>query len=231
MRTRSSHFYFTGEFIMTKQYQLPLTIDEQIKNLQDLNLQFKDVEFAKNFLNDVSYFRFIKAYSLGLKPQNGVYNQGITFEQLVELYLFNANLRQQLFLHIERIEINLRTRIANYFSVRYGALGYLESDNFPSESYHATFINNIKKEINRNRRSPFIKNFLENYDGNIPFYALTEIMSFGMLAKFYKNLDTDDKKEIAKIYNVNFKFLESWMECTSYVRNLVLTMGDYIMLS
>lgn len=88
---------------MTKQHQLPLTIDEQIKNLQDLNLQFGDIDFAQSFLNDVSYFWFIKAYSLGIKPQNGNYNDGVIFEQIVELYLFNANLRQQLFPHIERI--------------------------------------------------------------------------------------------------------------------------------
>lgn len=211
---------------MTKQHQLPLTIDEQIQNLKKLNLQFCDIDYAKSFLNDVSYFRFIKAYSLGLKPKNGPYNDGVTFEQIVELYLFNANFRQQLFAHIERIEINFRTRIANYFSVKYGALGYLDSNNFPSEAYHATFIKNINQEINRNRRSPFIKNFHKKYeDSTIPFYALAEVMSFGMLSKFYKNLSVADKKEIAKTYDINFTFIESWMECIAYVRNLCAHYG------
>jgi abortive infection bacteriophage resistance protein len=190
-----------------------------------LNLQFSDIEFAKDFLNDVSYFRLIKAYSLGLKSENGDYNQGVTFEQIVELYLFNANFCQQLFPFIERIEINLRTRIANYFAVKYGAFGYLEKKNFPNEDYHKTFKENINQEIKRNKRSPFIKNFSDNYDGNIPFYAFSEIISFGMLSKFYKNLAVVDKKEIAKSYRINFKFLESWMECIAYVRNLCAHYG------
>ena len=43
----------------------------------------------------------------------------------------------------------------------------------------------------------FIRNFKENYvNGDIPLYALVEILSFGMLSKFYKNMHSVDKKEI-----------------------------------
>jgi len=58
---------------MSKKQQRPLTVPEQIENLKQLNLQVSDEEFAKQFLNHVSYFRFVKAYSLGLKPRNGSY--------------------------------------------------------------------------------------------------------------------------------------------------------------
>jgi len=54
-----------------KHHQSPLNIDEQIANLKSINLIIEDEYSAKKFLNDVSYFRFIKAYSLGLKPKNG----------------------------------------------------------------------------------------------------------------------------------------------------------------
>lgn len=209
-----------------KQQQIPLTIEEQIQNLRALNLTFKDENYAKSFLNDVSYFRFIKAYSLGLKPKNGKYFTGVTFEQIVELYLFNANFRQQLFAQIERVEINLRARIANYFSVKYGVIGYRDPRIFSCPLYHTHFIKNIEQEIRRNNRSPFIKNFQENYEnGSIPFYALVEIMSFGTLSKFYKNLYPVDKKEIADMYGLSFKFLESWIESITYVRNLCAHYG------
>ena len=58
---------------MSKKQQRPLTVPEQIENLKQLNLQVSDEEFAKQFLNYVSYFRFVKAHSLGLKPRNGSY--------------------------------------------------------------------------------------------------------------------------------------------------------------
>ena len=118
-----------------KKHPKALTINEQIENLEALNLKMEDKEFAAHFLNDVSYFRFIKAYSLGLKPKNGLYYDGVTFEQLVELYLFNANFRQLLFAQIEKVEINLRCRVSNHFSSAYGVLGYKDSSNFADKDY------------------------------------------------------------------------------------------------
>ncbi len=145
-----------------KKHQEAFTVQEQIENLKALNLTIKDEAFAMDFLNDVSYFRFIKAYSLGLKPKNGSYYDGITFEQLVELYLFNANFRQLLFAQIEKVEINLRCRVSNYFSSTYGVLGYKDSANFADTNYHAAFLTDMNSEINRNKRAPFIKNFQSN---------------------------------------------------------------------
>jgi abortive infection bacteriophage resistance protein len=88
-----------------KQHPLPMTIDEQIENLKSLGLIIENEEYAKKILNDISYFRLIKAYSLGFKPKNGKYEEGVTFEQIVELYLFNANFRQVTFAEIEKIEV------------------------------------------------------------------------------------------------------------------------------
>lgn len=44
----------------------------------------EDEEYAKKILNDISYFRLIKAYSLNLKPKNGNYVDKVTFEQLLK---------------------------------------------------------------------------------------------------------------------------------------------------
>ena len=112
-----------------KQHPLPMTIDEQIENLKSLGLIIENEEYAKKILNDISYLQLIKAYSLGFKPKNGKYEEGVTFEQIVELYLFNANFRQVTFAEIEKIEVNVRCRIANYFAEVYGVLGYMEPQN------------------------------------------------------------------------------------------------------
>ena len=103
-----------------KNYPPPLTVEDQIKNLISIGLIIENEEEAKKFLNDVSYFRLIKAYSLGLKPKNGNYYSGISFNQIVSLYKFNSDFRQLLFKQVERVEINLRCRVANYFSTKYG---------------------------------------------------------------------------------------------------------------
>ena len=139
-----------------KQHPLPMTIDEQIKNLKSLGLIIENEEYAKKILNDISYFRLIKAYSLGFKPKNGKYEEGVTFEQIVELYLFNANFRQVTFAEIEKIEVNVRCRIANYFAEVYGVLGYMEPQNFVDEEYHRTFMADIEEEVRRNSKAPIL---------------------------------------------------------------------------
>lgn len=106
-----------------KKHQQAMTIDEQIANLKAIGLQIDNEDYARRILGDISYFRLIKAFSLNLKSRNGNYFRGVTFNQIVDLYLFNANFRQLLFPLIERIEINARCRIANYISEHYGVLG------------------------------------------------------------------------------------------------------------
>lgn len=64
-----------------KQHQPSMTIEEQVENLKSIGLIVNDEEYAKKILNDISYFRLIKAYSLNLKPKNGNYENDVTFEQ------------------------------------------------------------------------------------------------------------------------------------------------------
>lgn len=211
---------------MLKQLQRSYTIDEQIQNLQKLKLTINDIAYAKTFLNKVSYFRFVKAYSLGLKTPDGFYKPGVDFDMLVELYQFNRVFRQSLFTQIERIEVTLRCRLSNYFSNKYGVLGYENVNNFQNQSHYEQFLSEKNRETRQNRRSPFIRNFQTNYtDGKIPFYALVEIFTFGTLSKFLKNMKVADKKQLAKSYNINYPYLESWIESLAFVRNVCAHYG------
>ena len=209
-----------------KKHQPPMTIDEQVENLKNIGLIVDDEEYAKKILNDISYFRLIKAYSLNLKSKNGCYNKQTTFKEIVDLYLFNSNFRQLIFPEIEKVEITVRCRLANFFAEQYGVLGYLQAENFSNENYHAQFLEDIKEEVRRNSKAPFVRNFKENYEGgNLPIYALVEVFSFGTLSKFYKNMLNKDKKAIAKTFGVGYTYFESWLESISYVRNICAHYG------
>jgi len=209
-----------------KTLQPSMTIDEQINNLKKIGLIIENEEYAKIILNDISYFRLIKAFSLQLKEKNGNYYDFVTFEQLVNLYLFNSNFRHLIFAEIEKIEINTRCRISNYVSNKYDILGYKEKSNFVNEIYHQIFIKEIKGEIKRNSKALFVKNFKKNYvGGDLPMYAIIELFSFGMLSKFYKNMKNTDKKEIATTFGVCFIYFESWLESIAYTRNICAHYG------
>lgn len=209
-----------------KKLPAALSVPQQIENLKALGLTISDEQYAQDFLGKVSYFRFIKAYSLGLKPRNGNYYANTSFEQLVQLYEFNTSFRHLLFAQIEQVEVALRCRLANYFSVVYGVTGYLNSANFANEKFHAQFITEMQAEISRNRRAPFVSNFQANYEnGLLPLYALVEIFRFGTLSKFYKNMKNSDKKAIAGQYGIPYFYFESWIESIAYVRNICAHYG------
>lgn len=211
---------------MKKQHQQAMNVEEQIENLKSLGLTINDEQYAKKILNDISYFRLIKAFSLGLKHKTGRYKENVVFTDIVELYLFNSNVRQLIFSIMEMVEINVRCRIGNYFSKKYGVLGYYEKNNFRDENYHNIFIGIIEKEIKKNEQSPFVKNFQNNYEGGeIPLFALLEILSFGTLAKFFKNLKNEDKKAIATEFGMKYTYLESWLANFSHVRNVCAHYG------
>ena len=208
-----------------KQHQPSMSVNEQIANLKDIGLIINNEEYAKNILNDISYFRLIKAYSLRLK-NNGKYDDKVSFEDLVALYMFDYEFRHILFAQIERIEVSLRCRISNYFCEKYGVFGYRDINNFHNQNDQIQILSEIDNEIKRNSKAPFIKNFKYNYDGgDIPFYATAEVLSFGALSKYYKNMYSQDKKAIANTYGLKYKFLQSWIESISFVRNICAHYG------
>jgi abortive infection bacteriophage resistance protein len=210
-----------------KDHQPSTTVDEQIVNLRVNGLIIRNEDYARSFLSYVSYFRLIKAYSLGLKEQNGKYKENVCFEDIVDLYLFNTKFRQFLLVEVEKVEVSLRCRLSNYFCEKYGVFGYENIDNFAvSSEVFAGFYGEINKEIARNARSPFVRNFQDNYiDSKIPLYALVELLSFGTLSKFFKNMKNKDKKAVAGVFCIGYTYFESWIESMAYVRNICAHYG------
>lgn len=203
-----------------KEQQNALSVEQQVENLKTLGLSISNVDVAKELLDNISYYRLIKAYSLEFKKKNSIYFTGTKFETIVDLYYFNSELCQIMYTMVEKIEILLRCRIGNYFSLKYGVLGYEDSKNFENIYYYDEFKNDIAFELERNDKSPIVKNFKNYYvDGKLPLYALIELFSFGTLSKFYKNMLSKDKKEIAKAFGIPYTYLESWIESISFVRN------------
>lgn len=212
---------------MKKSHPEPIDVDQQIENLISLELEVNDRTHAKEILERVSYYRLIKAYSITLK-ENDKYIKGTTFEDIVDLYMFDMDLRHILFTLIEHIEVYLRAVITNYFSLKYGNFGYQDISHYQNDSKQENTLKELHREISRNKRSPSIRNFQENYEfGAIPLYAAIEVASFGTISKMYKNMKNVDKKEIADVFGVHYVYLESWIENLAYVRNICAHYGRF----
>ena len=202
----------------------PASIDSQITILQQHGCNISDIDVAKNILSTISYYRF-SAYLLPFKQSDGSYTAGTTFEKVFQLYEFDRELRALLFSAIECIEVALRARLSNFHGMKYGALGYLDCDNFNSRHDTDKFKNNLQREISSNRKIPFIKHHIDKYDGNFPIWVISELFTFGMLSYFYSDMLTQDKKAIARQYNTTYKVLESWLRCCTDARNICAHYG------
>ena len=141
----------------------PIDIDEQLALLQNRGLIIEDIVKAKQQLRNISYFR-IASYLRYMENDslNHLYKSGSTFEQAINLYLFDKELRQLIFKAIQDIEISLRTKMIQMFSMEHGAFWFMDSSLFKYAQFYEDCLENIKKEVSRSNED-FIKEHSEKY--------------------------------------------------------------------
>lgn len=201
----------------------PATFEEQIQILKKHGLVIDDEDAAFQTLQRINYYR-LSAYGLSLKS-NDRFRMGVTFTQIHALYEFDHRLRYLIMDLTEQVEIAFRTHISYRIAHTYGALGHLESAHFENENYHEAFLVELDKEVRRSQEI-FIKHHFYKYEGNIPVWVAIEVLSFGTLSKLFSNMKNEDKNYIARRnYRIPAIYLESWLKCLSYVRNICAHYG------
>ena len=101
------------------------TIDQQIARLKSNGMAFDDEEKAKEILLDVGYYR-LGFYSFPyeikfpcLEHRDHKLKPGTTFKSVYDLYEFDTKLRRLLLNALDRIEVNIRTKLIYNISLRY----------------------------------------------------------------------------------------------------------------
>lgn len=140
----------------------PINVDEQVALLQNRGLVIEDIATAKLQLRNISYFR-IASYLRYMEEDRQFhhYKLGSTFEQAIDLYLFDKELRQLIFKAIQDIEISLRTKMIQIFSMEHGAFWFMDASLFKNADFYEGCLDNIKKEVSRSNED-FIKEHSEN---------------------------------------------------------------------
>ena len=83
----------------------PLTVAQQIQKLKDRGLQIDDTARAEKYLSFISYYR-LRAYTYPYQNndlEDHPFHKGITFDMILNTYLFECELRLLGFEDIERI--------------------------------------------------------------------------------------------------------------------------------
>lgn len=202
----------------------PLTIESQIELLKNRWLIFSDEEYAKGFLNRVSYYRLSAYMRFFLSDDKETFRDKIKFKDITNLYNFDSDLKILLLEALETIEIDFKTQITNILSTKYWTgFRFMDEDNFNSKEEFINIIKHIESEIEKNKENSMpIKHYYDNYTSPKypPCRMLMQIMSFWNVCSLYKALSKLDKIVIAKRYWLRFQQIESRMVCLSYLRNI-----------
>lgn len=185
-----------------------------------------DRAHAVHCLQHISYYR-LRAYWLPFEdaaPQNGEHSfkSGTTFDNVLNLYIFDRRLRLLVMDAIERIEVSLRGSWAHHLAMKYGPHGYLEPSLYNRADRYAQAFARLIEDLNRSKDT-FIVHYRSKYDDpeHPPIWMTAEVVSLGQLSMWYSNLKSrPDRQAIAKTYGLDETVLVSLAHHLTYIRNI-----------
>lgn len=204
------------------------TIDQQLDLLKSRGLTVNDADKAREILLDIGYYRlgfylfpFEKSYP-ELRNRTHEYVEGASFEDAVNLYYFDFDLRLLLMRYLNRIEIAFRTSLIYSLSNKYNSNPvWFVSPAIVNRSYAREF--ERKVYTSDFKRNPVIHRHHQNNpnDRFAPAWKTLEFMTFGAVMKLYEQLkEQDDKIFIANKFGIRqVVTFESYMHTIRQVRN------------
>ena len=124
-----------------------------------------------------------------------------------------------------KIENSFKTVIAHEFSALYGHDNYLKIENFDVStekkiSSVIQMIGDIQQELARqmSKHHEAVTHYMTQY-GYIPLWVLVNVLTFGKIEKFYKNMKPADKITISRQFNLHPDELSKFMHMLGLARN------------
>lgn len=203
----------------------PISIALQIDKLKSRGLKFKDEIKSAHYLSNISFYR-LRAYTYPFQnneiPEHP-FERVITFEEIIELYVFDRRLRLLVFDALEKIEIALRSKIIYYWSLSYGSHWHENALLFRDQNRFVRDMNKLYEEVGRSTET-FIKHYKKTYTipENPPCWMGLEVASLGLLSKIFENLKKGPEKyAITKSFGLTKpEILESWIHSFAHIRNI-----------
>lgn len=204
------------------------TIEQQIAILESRGCIVKDHDKAKEVLLDIGYYRFCSylfPYEQTYPSKSSrthMYKSGTSFDDGLELYYFDFDLRKLLLKYLFRIEVNIRTYITYYVSNYYS---YDPCWFVNSSLMDATYISNFDRKFYKKLKvdNLVIKEHHSHYPlhRHAPAWKTIEQMAFGNVQTLYNNiLDQSVRQSIALHYGVSkIPVFEQYIDTIRRIRN------------
>lgn len=206
-----------------------LSFDDQLDQLARRGMTIPNRAKAQQHLEHISYYR-LSGYWLPFEAtaptaagRCHTFSSGITFDMVVDLYVFDRKLRLMVMEAIERIEVSLRTRWSHELATTYDPHAFLNSSRFKDPIRHAEDLVKLNRDI-RGSKEVFIESYRKKYKEPElpPSWMACEVMTMGALSRWYQNLmDGSLKKRVAQGLGIKtVDVFESILHHLTVVRNI-----------
>lgn len=221
-------FILFGEIMSEKVFT---SIDDQIHLLESRGFLFdkeSSYAYAKNILLRIGYYNLVNGYGrlfIEKMQEDGspLYKQGATIQELNALYEFDRKLRDIFLRHILSFETHIKSLVSYHFSEVHGHKNYLVYTNFDthvkdSKRKITALLSSIQRLISDRWNDPSISHYL-NEHGYIPLWVVNNILTFGVVSKFYSLMLQPERQAVAKHFGISDNNLQIIVQYISTVRN------------
>ena len=204
-----------------KPYSSPKQI---VQILKSRGMLMEDEHKVESYLLNIGYHR-LSAYIFPFyksPKSNLILKEGTTFEQVLTLYHFDKKLRILLFNEIEKIEVAIRSVLANIGCQELGDRYWItKPEYFANEDKFNQTLAVLEKEL-ASSKEDYIENFRRNYVENYPpAWMITEVLSFGNLNYIYSNIANNRlMKRISDYFGLKPQVFTSWLTVLANLRNM-----------
>lgn len=229
-----------------------LSVDQQLDMLQARGLLVSDRARALDYLHRIGYYR-LSGYWFAFRERSGPccaidkpraakvqskgatialdsFKPGATFQNAVDLYVFDKQLRLLVVDALERVEIALRVDVAHTLG-HHDKFAYLRG-----ELFHGNFSQVLNKDtglirhhewlakhaqlISRSKEE-FVMHNKSKYGLPLAIWVACEVWDFGTLSTLFGGMREADQDAISSKYGVrNGRVLASWLRSLNYLRNV-----------
>lgn len=211
----------------------PFLYPKQIETLKNRGLIITDEAKAERYLNEISYYR-LSAYTLPFQKTKDKFDDNITFQDVLNLYLFDRELRLLVLDAIERIEIAIRSQMIYTLAHKYNDSHWQDNAaifNPPNTNprtgitfdIYADTQDIIEKNLNQKHPEVFVKHYKTEYNAprNPPAWMSIELLTIGELSRLFTALKFNpDRQAVANFFKLPHIVFTSWLHTLVYVRNL-----------
>lgn len=215
----------------------PLTLEALVERLSKRGIHVPDKDRAERYVRHIGYYR-LSPYIIPFRQSRSRDVQpGTSFDQILDLYMFDRSLRMLVTDALERVEVAVRAALTDHMSTAHNdPHWYVDSRHFVCTETHTDLLSSLRGSINAQLKRPpetktntglhhrsALEHYLTTYGSPElpPSWLMVEMLTLGQLVRIYRNLrNPDDRKRIARTLGLQAPVLDSWLRVYQRIRNI-----------